>query len=374
MNFLESIDDEEIFSYFDVQNLSIDHSLISSEINQYKDLIFSPNSLQQIYFKGSSDIDSIEIIKNLLSISEFANDAMIDKYILLDLTDSDIDRLLNSTYEFPDTWKLPYEHIDENFSLTDIPSFRTLRSFINKFSINSLSQIEQIMRVYDEIKLMDYENNDDNIQLPEIVHKRKTNSYGMNKLFSYVLKKLGYKTFVGEVINGNVKSYVTLVDIKDSKYNLDGIYVFDPSMDNLSKETYKKDDIRRINYNFFGISLRMFERISFNDKLSGILAILGLSDFEYSKEKLDMNKSYRTSKEKDDILNTFKLDYENLYNKIRNTKPLNIDIIIKANDVLYENKKENYNDILKENYELRKEDLFIKDAEEELEEYIKNEK
>ena len=67
MNILESkeIDDSLSFDYFDVQNLLIDHSFSNEEIDNYKDLIFSPNSLRQIYFKGSCDLKTIELIKDL---------------------------------------------------------------------------------------------------------------------------------------------------------------------------------------------------------------------------------------------------------------------------------------------------------------------
>ena len=57
MNVLELEKDEEIFSYFDVQNLSVNHKSTPEDIEQYKDLIFSPNSLHQVYFKDDCDLD-----------------------------------------------------------------------------------------------------------------------------------------------------------------------------------------------------------------------------------------------------------------------------------------------------------------------------
>ncbi len=374
MDFLESFANDEVFTYIDVQNLSINHPLITSEIEQYKDLIFSPNSLEQIYFKGTCDIDTIFFIKNLLSISEYTNEEKIDKFILLKLNQAQIDKLLNETYEYPSTWKLPYEMDDESYSLTDIPSFRTIRAFLQKLIDRPLSSLEQIMRIYDEIKLFDYLESDERSNVPEIVQKRKANSYGMNKLFAYILKELGFSCFTGVLSNNKTKSYVTLVLVRDAKYKIDGIYVFDPSSDNLARENYEKDEVRRINYNYFGINLDMLTRSTSKDKLEGILQILSLNDLNYSTEKIEICKSYDTLKEKDRLLKSFKLDYETIYEKIKNTKPLDIETIVKINDVLYPSKKEKYNDILKENYRLRKDDLFYKDTIEELEEFVSHEK
>lgn len=374
MNFLETEKNDDSFAYFDVQNLSIDHSLIMSEIEEYKDLIFSPNSLHQIYFKENANLDTIEIIKNLLSISEYINDSKIDKIILLNLDDEEIKVLLESTYENPSTWQLPYEYEDDKYTLTDIPNFRTMNTFIKKLIDKDLSPIEQVMKIYDQIKLMDYEQNDEIIQLPEIILKKKANSYGMNKLFSYILSKQGFKTFVAETMIDNNKSYVTLVEIKDEKYNLDGIYLFDPSMDTLSKNDYKSESIRRINYNFFALSLQSMKKLNYDERLLNILSILAIDDCNYSKEKLENSKSKIVNLEAKKLIKLFNEGYEKIHQRIKDTKNIDIDTIIRINDVLYSSKKEKYNEYLRNNFYSRKQDLFIKETEEEIEELINEEK
>jgi hypothetical protein len=345
-----------------------------SEIEEYKDLIFSPNSLHQIYFKENANLDTIEIIKNLLSISEYINDSKIDKIILLNLDDEEIKVLLESTYENPSTWQLPYEYEDDKYTLTDIPNFRTMNTFIKKLIDKDLSPIEQVMKIYDQIKLMDYEQNDEIIQLPEIILKKKANSYGMNKLFSYILSKQGFKTFVAETMIDNNKSYVTLVEIKDEKYNLDGIYLFDPSMDTLSKSDYKSESIRRINYNFFALSLQSMKKLNYDERLLNILSILAIDDCNYSKEKLENSKSKIVNLEAKKLIKLFNEGYEKIHQRIKDTKNIDIDTIIRINDVLYSSKKEKYNEYLRNNFYSRKQDLFIKETEEEIEELINEEK
>ncbi len=184
------LEQDNSFAFFDVQNLSIDHPIIiNEELERYKEILFSPNNLHQIYFKDNCNLETVKLIKDLLLMSDFVDDYSIDKYILLKLSDDDIEKLLNDTYENSDTWKVPYEVDDDNYILTDIPRLRELYSYVSEFKRDNYSQLEFIMNVYDAVKLYDYEQSDIKEQLPEIISKKSTNSYGMNKLFSFILKK-----------------------------------------------------------------------------------------------------------------------------------------------------------------------------------------
>ena len=369
MGFLDYSNNDEIYAYFDIQNLSIDHSLSSKEVEEYKDLIFSPNNLKQIYFKDSCDLKTIILIKNLLTISDYIDNFKVEKYVLLDLNSNDYHSLLNETFEYPATWKLPCEIENDNIILLDIPKIRFIDTFIYKLKDN-ISPIEQVMKVYDTIKLFEYDSNaDERYQI--IIKDKHANSKGMNKLFEYVLKKLGYKTFVG-TIKGDEESFITLVEIIDKKYNLDGIYLFDPSMDTLSKEIYHKDVVRRINYNFFGLNLMSMNRLKYKDRLQGILSILSLDDLEYAKEKIDICRDNDIIRENQKLYEAFNLNFEDLYKRVKDTKQIEINDIIKINDVLYKDKKDKYNLYLTNNYNTRKDELFKKNTLEELEEYIEN--
>ena len=191
MDFLDYKNNEELFAYFDVQNLSIDHSLSSKEVEEYKDLIFSPNGLKQIYFKDKCDLKTILLIKNLLTISDYIDNYKVEKYVLLDLSDEDYNTLLNETYEYPNTWKLPCEFENDNIVLLDIPKIRLIDTFVKKLKDEELSSAEQLMKVYDTIKLFDYDKEADE-RYHNIIKNKKASSKGMNKLFSYALRKLGY--------------------------------------------------------------------------------------------------------------------------------------------------------------------------------------
>ena len=373
MDFSELKKDEDSFAFFDVQNLSIDHSLtLNDEIERYKELILSENNLHQIYFKDSCDLKTVKLIRDLLLLSDYIEDYAVDKYVLLNIKDDELKEFINDTYENPDTWKLPYEVEEDNYILTDIPRLRELYSYVSEFKRDNYSQLEFIMNVYDTVKLYDYEQSDIKEQLPEIINKKSTNSYGMNKLFSFILKKYGYNTYIGK--NVELLDYYTLVEINDSKYNISGIYLFDPSMDTLSKEEYKKEYIRRMNYNFFLLNFFMLNRLQYEEKLKGFLAILSIENDIHSIEKIENSKNNDVLKEKEKIERAFCLGYATLHKKLRMSKSVNKEIIANINSSVYNHEKSNYSELLKENYEIRKNELFKKKIDEELEEMIKNEK
>ena len=373
MNSLETnvVEDSINFSYFDVQNLVIDHSFSNEEIESIKDLVFSPNNLQQIYFKGDCDYKTIELVKNLLTISDYAVDSAIEKYILIDLTPKELLMLLSSTFKNPSTWNVPYSKNEDTYELTDIPRYRTLNTFIRKLFNGNLSQTEQIMKVYDEIKLFEFDTESTNTQLPDIVSDKKTNSYGFNFLFTYILKSFGYKTSIAKIDSKGEESYISLVEVNDPKYNIYGLYIFDPSMDNLPKEKYDNNDIRRVNYNYFMLPLSVFLRNKYGDSLTGALSLLAIDDLKYSEEKKENCKSNAVLKEVEQLLKVFNIDYSKLHEKLKNSKPISIEQLLEMVTVLYQNK---LNDIIKDNYLNRKEELFSKDTEEELNSFVEKEK
>lgn len=370
MDFLEENDSDNLSLYFDVQNLSIDHSLSLDEIDKYKDLIFSPNSISQIYFKKGTDKESIEVIKNLLSISDYINDENVEKFVLIDMDKEELESFLNSSYENPSSWSLPYENNNISFTMIDIPMYRVLVSYIKSLENNDLSPLEMVMKVYDNVKMFDYVVEKDERTLPSVVLRKSANQKEYNELFSYILNYMGFKTFVGTIKSRDGKtSYVTLVDIKDEKHEIDGIYLFDPSMDTLSKEEYKDDEIRRINYNFFGLNTSMINKSKYEDRLSNVLGLIALDNYDYSYQKVNSTENKELLKEIKSLLKAFNLPYKEVYERIRNSISIDCEKIAEVNGIIKTTTPELAEKnamIIRENYKLRKKELFESDFEEEL--------
>ena len=139
MNGLESINYDELLgsNYYAVQHLLINGPLSPKTIECYKNIIFSPNAIRQIYFIGECDIDTVELIKSLLSISEYIDDETVEKYILVNFSEEELSKLLNGTYENPSTWQIIYYNNDKNYRLIDIPRYRSI-------FISSRTNIEDI--------------------------------------------------------------------------------------------------------------------------------------------------------------------------------------------------------------------------------------
>lgn len=382
MDYVEFNDSSNVnLDYFNVQNLSFDHPLSILEIEEFKNLVFSLNNLHQIYFKGNIDVKSIEIVKNLLSISGFIDDGAIEKYIVTKLDKADIRRILSSSYQNPVTWQIAYDFNNKDYILSDIPRCRSFYTYVDNISdsINrqNLSNFEKVMRLYDIVKL--YEYKDDNLKgnsnlLTNIISTFSASSYGFNKLFSYLLKEMGFSSFIGEEKTGDGISYVTIVDIKDDKYNIDGIYLFDPSMDSLPKGVYKSNDIRMINYNYFCLPLSKISYSFYHDTLVGALGILAIEDIEISKEKYDTNRDKAIKKDFSNLFSIFNLDFATLHNRVSSSKEIKFDTLFEAIHNIYGNREgiDGYDRLLEENFNTRKNELFIPKTEEVLDKAIKD--
>lgn len=363
---LDKINDSSI-DFFNIQTLSFDHPLTSSDLDEFKAIIFSLNNLSQIYFKDKIDLESIDKIKNLLSISGYVDDSKIEKYVVSDLSLENMEKLLGASYDNPTTWQVAYTKEDNNYVLADIPKCRELYSFLDRVKLivkkEELTPFEVVLRVYDIVKSLEYDNSDilESIDLlPDIIKEKKASSLGFNKLFSFVLSELGYKTFLGsEKSSSGMDLAITAVDIKDTKYQIDGIYLFDPSMDSLSKDIYEKEEIRMINYNYFGLKFSDIGYSTYGDFLSGAFGVLAIDDYDYSLEKRE-SKDRNLNKELKRMEEVFGLSYQELYKRVNDIKAISYENIDLAHQNIYgENKKiPNYRLLIKENYYTRKSQLF----------------
>ena len=314
-----------------------------------------------------------------MSLGGYVLDGAVEKYIVTILSPSDMNKVLESNYENPETWQIAYDLDDDSFVLTSIPKCRSFFAYINRIKTlvekENLTDFEKVLRVYDIIKTYNYSDTSSNsLQLAEIVEAQTAGSKGFNKLFSFVLSQLGINSFVGREKDPNKKeSYVTLVDIKDEKYGVDGIYLFDPSMDSLPTEIYKSEDIRRINYNYFGLNVSDINYSICEDMLIGALGILAIDDYDYSFERKKANRDTTITKEFEQMNRNFLLKYSDLFQRVHNSKTISLDVICQAVNNIYgeNNKVEDYERLLKENYQSRKDELFKPKTEEILSNLLK---
>ena len=339
-----------------IQTFSFDHNLASSELLDLEENATIYKNVNHIYFKDNIDLDNIYKIKSMLETSKTIDDKKIEKYILIDYSKEDLNKLLDINYLNPDTWKIYYLRTDGVKDIYSVTECRKLIKYLNSLDINNLSLIEKICYIYDKVKLLDYKNNKNT--LLEILEEGYTNSYGYSLLFQEYLNVFNIKSYIEKVKSNDENRYITVINIDDSKYDIHGIYLFDPFMDSLPKGEYD-EYLRRINYNYFLLSIDLFHNSIYNDSITGILKIFYTFKEDMFKDHLEELYLY-DKKDIDKFIKVFGNNYLNLFQKIKNTKE--IDSITIFNIVENTLKKENLIDInmkiIKENYNIKHKEMY----------------
>lgn len=146
----------------------------------------------------------------------------------------------------------------EQNSPIDIKTLYNISSIIYKkveeIEKYNLSSLEKIIYVYDLVKTRRYikEQNSDKLSsrdLDKILLGEAIVCVGYSNLFNAILKSLGINAL--SLISIEANHQRSMAYIKDDKYNIDGVYTFDPTWDSRREDTnYLKK------YNYFGLSLK----------------------------------------------------------------------------------------------------------------------
>lgn len=131
---------------------------------------------------------------------------------------------------------------------------KQLNDFITYIKSQNLSPIEQVMVVYDRAKMFESAGSDTSLevrQLPDVMANNRAVCAGYTNFFNECMARLGYKNCAIESYIGNVSHMHSLVEINDDKYDIHGIYNFDPTFDSLDINF----EDRTMSYAFFGRSV-----------------------------------------------------------------------------------------------------------------------
>ena len=341
----------EDLRYFSLTNIFFDSPIKEEEIQQLKEIFFSINNINQIYFQKSADIKTIEFIKYLLEISPTMDDSMVEKYIL-NTESLDKKKLLDINFSNPESWQISYKSYDKEYEILPFDKYRELESIISKVISDlddNFSQLEKIATVYDFCKELDY-SEDRKFDLYTILNDKVSNDFGFSYVFSAMLSRLGINNFIVDTIVDNKKSSVVIASVDDSKYSVRGIYLFDPLSDYIPRNDLSDRKLRNINYNYFGIRMIDFTDTVFSDKFSGVGSCL-IHDDEYDLEKL----KYISPREVSRLEDAFNDEFFNIHQKISDTKKIEDDIKL---EIIRNVNDKDYYEVIKENYFLREEKIF----------------
>lgn len=118
---------------------------------------------------------------------------------------------------------------------------KVINDLIEEVRSKNLSPIEQVMYVYDFVKSFEFSQNDvsiDRRQVDCVLMERKAVCAGFSDTFNEILRRMGFKTATLESYVGNTSHMNPIVEIKDSKYDINGIYNFDPTFDSSNQDSY----------------------------------------------------------------------------------------------------------------------------------------
>ena len=213
------------------------------------------------------NIDDLDIVDFVLKHKEFDKQKILaDEFI--DITDKERLKELENKYEkIRDRVRFSMEGNADYISFEDC--YKTI-DIIDKITDEikklNLSPMETAMYVYDLVRNRVYTSEDENESklssrdLTSVLLGDKIVCVGYTKIFNTIMKNLGFDGVVEVRImeKGNEKSghMRSAIYIKDSKYNIDGIYFFDPTWDS----KYCEDDNEYVDsYKYFAKTYNYME-------------------------------------------------------------------------------------------------------------------
>lgn len=267
-------------------------SLIINLVNNYK------RKYQKLLELKENEEITIECNKdNFIKGLELAK--KLNKKVLIEgdnISLSDYQKLL-SNYDIDSLngfdIKVYYQEQNHEISVKELYETSIVIEDISKeIKKYNLSPLEKVIYVYDKVKSRVYtKSNEDEREsrdLNRVLNGNFIVCMGFSNIFNAVLRSLGINAI--PLISLSKNHQCSLAYIQDNKYNINGVYVFDPTNDSRRNNEYID------NYNYFGMTLASTENIfpseiyklanmSFND----ILEIQENISFEGCKKSISID-------------------------------------------------------------------------------------
>lgn len=192
----------------------------------------------------------------------------------------------------------------------DISAIATIEEFINmRNTLNyykslipeNSSNLEKITIAYDIVKSLPYEDDNNNKKNSRLIHSviatSKIVCVGYSQLLRQLLKEIGIKSCsYSTIIRDNddkLKHQRLIVKVEDDKYGIDGLYIFDPTWDSLSKNNKDKDPLKKYNH-----YMRSLISNKYKNEISPINSVISNQKFSKRFYKILFNQTIITENEK----------------------------------------------------------------------------
>ena len=109
---------EEMLKYVGITNLDFRTPLTKEEI-------------EEVTFKDGTRVSDIEDVKHIIELSPMCDDKKVEKMILRNNTQQEVNELLSMPYMNPDTWHICYQVKDGTYMITTLPNYRVMEEYIS---------------------------------------------------------------------------------------------------------------------------------------------------------------------------------------------------------------------------------------------------
>lgn len=301
---------EELKSKLEEEEILL-FSIIMSLVRHYKKSYQAlNNTIKEVYIECNKEsfLDTVYLAKNYnVKTTIKCQDMSLKEYSEI-LKDIDL-KNLNIIVDYQEE-NTPIK-IEELYKLSLLVS--QVADSISKYN---LSDLEKIMYVYDIVKYRIYNkdktNYSNNRDLDKVINSNTIVCSGYSNLFNAILNSLNIKTM--PIISYEAMHQRSIVYINDSKYNIDGVYAFDPTWD-CRKNEEEKFYISK--YTYFMMPLQRAKKTAY-DNISQLLeedidkVIKSLYDAKSSKE--EFIKSIEILKSLENLCNFININTNDEFN------------------------------------------------------------
>ena len=278
LSFVREFKDSIRNCVFDIISVNELRDLIESkEVPLYSLIISTATYYKKIYLaskRNAIDEVSIECSKeNFVNVISLVNNETRNVTIKChDISLKEYSELLKDINVSNKNVKVDYQEANTPIKLNTLHDLSlfigNIVSYINKYN---LSELEKIMYVYDIVKYRIYNKDEDNYlnnrDLDKVTSGNTIVCSGFSNLFNAILMSLDIKAM--PLISKTAKHQRSIVYVNDSKYDIDGIYVFDPTWDCRKKES---ENYYLERYNYFMMPLSR-SKITAYDEISRLLEV-----------------------------------------------------------------------------------------------------
>lgn len=225
----------------------------------------------------SFDVDSLKIAEYIKR-----NPILKTKKIILKNYNTLESGIINEIQNiFGEDTKYLYFEIEGNQRAISFDEYKNtvekVDKFINEIKLFDFSPMEQIMYLYDFVRNKVYcreDNNEDHTisrDFTSALLGKKIVCVGYSKIFIYLLEKIGIEGIKVDLErkDGSSGHARVVIYVKDPKYDIDGVYYFDPTWDSKEREG---DNEYLFSYRYFALTEDEMDKASkhkyFDDRMT----------------------------------------------------------------------------------------------------------